>query len=394
MRATPTGPTMTEVPKIVHQRLRTGARPGVDRDHPQSDLLNAFAEQALSQTERENVLAHLALCAECRDIVVIALPPMTVPEPAALLEAESPRNLFEGTRRKSFLWPGLRWAALAAGIAVAVFFARPELQHLKTAAIHASAPAGAQSVPDLTASQAPVDNGSAPNSGPAKSQAPALQEMTGTNPNRSVGMNQNPASTTANTSDNHQPKQFGNANAKEPIPNASSPLIADAGTFSHQLAEPTRNQMAPIVRAKPPLDAPLGQSAGAQLQPGAESKESAGSATEVLKESPQWTIVAGALNRSLDGGRTWQTVLGMQNSLLCYASRGRHVWVAGHAGALLHSADGGATWTSITVSRDGQPLSADVTSISLQPPTAISLTTVGKGTWSSADDGKTWEVKP
>src|SRR5260221_13766211 len=73
---------MTDVPKIVHDRLRAalpsrilpgGAEP--EQVHPDADELTAFAEQALSATEREGLLQHLALCGDCREVVAVALPP-------------------------------------------------------------------------------------------------------------------------------------------------------------------------------------------------------------------------------------------------------------------------------------------------------------------------------
>ena len=76
---------MTEVPKIVHDRLRA-ALP--EQAHPDADLLAAFAEQALSATERDGVLQHLALCGDCRDVIALALPaadmvpPRTAPQTA------------------------------------------------------------------------------------------------------------------------------------------------------------------------------------------------------------------------------------------------------------------------------------------------------------------------
>ena len=55
--------------------------------HPDADQLSAFAEDALPAHEREQTLAHLAGCADCRTIVSLALPPMEdVPQlqPAAV----------------------------------------------------------------------------------------------------------------------------------------------------------------------------------------------------------------------------------------------------------------------------------------------------------------------
>src|ERR1700686_3077508 len=61
---------MTEVPKIVYDRLRAAVP---ERAHPDVDLLSAFAEQALSATEREGVLQHLALCGDCRWVAAAVL---------------------------------------------------------------------------------------------------------------------------------------------------------------------------------------------------------------------------------------------------------------------------------------------------------------------------------
>ena len=74
---------MTEVPKIVYDRLRA-ARPQGDLPHPDAGLLAAFAERALSASERDGMLKHLALCEDCREVIAMALPdPGIVAVPAA-----------------------------------------------------------------------------------------------------------------------------------------------------------------------------------------------------------------------------------------------------------------------------------------------------------------------
>lgn len=44
--------------------------------HPDADQLNAFVEHALPPHEQEQTLAHLAICADCRSIVSLSLPPV------------------------------------------------------------------------------------------------------------------------------------------------------------------------------------------------------------------------------------------------------------------------------------------------------------------------------
>lgn len=93
---------MQNIPKIVQDRLK--AAPAV-ADHPGADLLTAFSEQALPESERVRVLEHLARCAGCRDVVALALPASEAIEPVP------------ATPRHGWLtWPTLRWAFVAAGV--------------------------------------------------------------------------------------------------------------------------------------------------------------------------------------------------------------------------------------------------------------------------------------
>jgi hypothetical protein len=114
---------MPEVPKIVYQRLGAGAP---EASHPDPDVLTAFAEQTLSAAEREGTLQHLARCGECREWVALSTPPLaTAPQPVAAADNEAPVTIAAkgrvetGGQRSWFGWRGLRWAALAAGVAVA-----------------------------------------------------------------------------------------------------------------------------------------------------------------------------------------------------------------------------------------------------------------------------------
>ena len=94
---------MEQLPKIVQQRLQRRAQPGV---HPDPDLLTAYAEKSLNDRERAHVLQHLAECADCRDVLSLAMPGI---EPARA----------PGPERSNWLsWPILRWGALAACIVV------------------------------------------------------------------------------------------------------------------------------------------------------------------------------------------------------------------------------------------------------------------------------------
>ena len=78
---------MQRVPKIVQQRLASGQA----GQHPDADLLAAFAENSLLERERGVVLSHLSRCGDCRSIVALAQPVTdTLPVIAAERTRKSP----------------------------------------------------------------------------------------------------------------------------------------------------------------------------------------------------------------------------------------------------------------------------------------------------------------
>ncbi len=95
---------MQNVPKIVRERLRAAA-PAVN--HPDADLLTAFAEHSLPGVERDVVLEHLARCGDCREIVALALP-----------ATEFVDRAIQPSPSGWLTWPALRWAFVAAGVVV------------------------------------------------------------------------------------------------------------------------------------------------------------------------------------------------------------------------------------------------------------------------------------
>jgi hypothetical protein len=95
---------MEQLPNIVRERLK----PAAGRDHPDPDLLSAFAEQVLPERERSRVLLHLSNCATCRDVLAVALP--ATETPSVTLDTAHPVPWFR--------WPILRWGAAAACVVI------------------------------------------------------------------------------------------------------------------------------------------------------------------------------------------------------------------------------------------------------------------------------------
>jgi hypothetical protein len=99
---------MNKLPNIVRARL-SAVEAG---DHPDPDLLTAFAEQALAEQERSKVLAHLSRCCDCREVLAVAMPSLAS---AALATASS---IDTGRRRSWFSGLAVRWGVAAACVVI------------------------------------------------------------------------------------------------------------------------------------------------------------------------------------------------------------------------------------------------------------------------------------
>jgi hypothetical protein len=63
---------MPELSTLLRQRLR--ATEDRKSQHPDPDTLNAYMEELLSSGERDQVLQHLSVCSQCREVISLALP--------------------------------------------------------------------------------------------------------------------------------------------------------------------------------------------------------------------------------------------------------------------------------------------------------------------------------
>ena len=87
--------------------------------HPDADSLNAFVEQALAAPEREQILAHLAGCSRCRQVIFLAQQAASDAEASARVPASRPT-----AQPKAWFWNWrFAWvpaAAMAAVLAMVV----------------------------------------------------------------------------------------------------------------------------------------------------------------------------------------------------------------------------------------------------------------------------------
>ena len=100
---------MSKLPHIVRQRLAAPSSGNTGADHPDADLLTAFAERQLAAPERERVLAHLGTCASCREIVALATPESVATQPV----------LTPARTRSWWSIPSYQYGLVAAALALA-----------------------------------------------------------------------------------------------------------------------------------------------------------------------------------------------------------------------------------------------------------------------------------
>ena len=449
---------MTEVPKIVYDRLRA-ASPG--QAHPDPDLLTAFAEQALSATERDGILQHLALCGDCRDVIALALPAAdAVPSPIADEDSVRTTVLRAGapaSRKPGLAWPTLRWAALAAGVAVAAaaLLLHPgklnqatmpsaDRQVATTVAPASGAPI-ASPLADQSAALAKTDEPQAKSESRLSKSLKAGRVLTPipqAEPGILLADNKKDSDQADRPSARARALEFDaqrrgaatqSVEVSEAAPEMTPPASGAAGNLMARNNPPPSDAPA-IEKAKPALPekevdeqeqklkaATVPGTPRLQAMNGMSAARLASTTTESVAPHVAWSITGGVLQRSLDSGQSWQDALHPDHPLLCYASHDHDVWAGGQAGTLFHSANGGVTWVQVQPSIKTRQLSSDITHLelrnnelrnnafrknesqndelrrdaqdSVRHPAEIVLSTRDHEIWSSADLGKTWDKK-
>ena len=464
---------MEQLPKIVQQRLQATAKAGV---HPDPDLLTAFAEKSLNERERGQVLQHLAQCADCRNVISLAIP-----------EVEAAPSTPAKLRTPWLTWPVLRWGALAACVVVVSaavtlhYERRPNSAPTIAKTTPASAPpanvpvesqttnlAGeklaAKVIPPLSegdrdrlpagklAKQSDSDKENATSAvatsavngvlvgGPAKNslaneRMADAATMSANKPSRPMGQiaaAPAPAAPPATKVINGAPESGGRTdNAEyvarsmnqtvtvqsEPLPAPSTAeaverkakdempkreSAASAGVVAGTLSG---DQKADVSSAETVSGAYDGQLRSKKLATQTAIAKMSTAKTSIAQTSISQTLPAearlrwtlspdGSVQRSLDSGKTWQTIPVAGNIVFrALAANDSDIWVGGSAGALFHSADAGQHWDQIKPSVDGKPLAADIIGLKFSDALHGSLTTSSSQIWNTSDGGSSWHIE-
>lgn len=345
---------MADMPNIARRRLQAGTKPEV---HPDPDLMTAFVERSLSQREQSEILQHLAQCGECREVVALSLPEYPVAVPRSV-----------PVRSAWLSWPVLRWGALAACVVVVGAAVTLHYRSTKTSP---------------TAITVPSSDAAIAQSRPAVAHATLL-----------------PPSTPAFAK--RRPTTSGRLQAgSKAAPLASQTAeAAGASTLVASAGPPAEGvQMVPG-RAKDESEMSSAAKTGMSLAGGMPARQEMASSAMIARAAtvpanvtPRWTLTSdGMLQRSLDSGKTWETILvASPGSFRALTADGFDIWVGGAKGALYHSIDAGQHWMKVQPVAAGTSLTADIIGIEFADLQHGTLTTADKQTWITADAGRTWQ---
>ena len=442
---------MEPIPQIARQRLQAKAEPG---EHPDADLLTAFAEKSLSATEREQIFQHLAVCADCREVLLLAQP-QAGPEPAPAFHF--PERWLGGTWLRGN-W--LRWGIVAACAVVvvsgAVLLRYPRQQLTSPAPQAPPLVASARQAPEASLDRLapPPAEKRAPTREREKDRSAQLQLAPGRHqltldrqtatesavkaqadkelassalPQKELP---GPAAGVASAKAEAFQKKVLAGGAVAAAETKSAPLYAKAAADQLKddktkdkdelrrdapAAPPPASTEVQVTASAPPVttDAAAANIAPAQTSETVEissvPRAAAGvtggrgalakpQSNMVMRKAanviaPRWIVSSdgSSLLRSLDSGNTWQTVAVANNVMIrAVSAAGSEVWAGGSAGALYHSSDLGGHWVQVNPEAGGERLTTDIVGIDFTDAQHGKVTTATREVWITGDGGQSW----
>lgn len=334
--------------------------------HPDADLLTALAEGSLLQRERQRLLTHLAVCAECREALgaaaEAALDSADEVKPFVLDHVMPPR------RRIWLPWTSMAALLLVAVSAVLFYQRRPALPTSPTIATK-----GAVQSPVAVLQQSKEPPASQPME-TAKKEAKSeprsrMEADAGLDQLRQLPL---PEETSAAKT----AQQDHAVLAVNPVPG----LLSES--------QPSEEDSKSEALGAPVLKAARVPSASAFVNTTTERALSAPSATAATR--PHWRINgAGQAERAFGDG-SWAAVLTFEPSRMRVVSVfGGEVWIGGDHSRLYRSTDNGTTWTLVPLpDKNGREHS--IAHIRFQTRQSGTVESADGVTWTTVDGGDTW----
>jgi hypothetical protein len=337
--------------------------------HPDADVLTAFSENALLDRERKEVMAHLAVCADCREVLSIA----TSAAPGRVAETQ-PQLLPPATLSPLRAW--LPWVATAAAVVIAASAVLIHQQNLrvKSGSNQTANVATKELVPPAAATDQQSQL-SVPLGPKAVRQKPSPQSASSVS---------KPAMPSPPIEAPSLAAKLGET-PEEPL----RPIGGTQLNTTSVAAAPTAEVAAQSVEASPVPAQPMSQShaalAGA-LRGSAMSKATSGTVAR-----PHWRINENGQPERSFGNGPWQAVLPNELTKMRVVSvSGNDVWVGGENLRLFHSSDNGTTWTLVALP-DKNDREHAITHILFQTEQTGAVDSDDGTSWTTTDGGVTWK---
>jgi len=358
--------------------------------HPDADLLTALAEGSLLEREREKVFAHLAGCADCREVLNGAMGAAEIPV----------GELKPFLMARPTIAPGRRWvpwASIAAAIVLVstvglVYRQRMEWKGPAKAENTEEASSTNQPLPPVSAEPGPGTRASAVE--PAAKKLKSADYSQGATPMASAV--ETPAEELKQSDASDQSAQLETAGAQE-TRKESIPAARDSHEASAPAPAAARQESVPTTQAEVQAEAQP-QSAPAFLALGPAFEMNNASRRALNKSSlaamvarPKWRIDStGAAERAIGAG-AWQKVLPDESAKMrVVLVLNADVWVGGENTHLYLSVDNGNTWNAITLPAKGGSDHA-IVHISFKTQQTGTVEADDGTSWSTTDGGASWK---
>jgi photosystem II stability/assembly factor-like uncharacterized protein len=180
---------------------------------------------------------------------------------------------------------------------------------------------------------------------------------------------------------------------KEADGKRGQPLDSKAKSYDQLAAkqaaelDATGAAVAPLARAATPY-APTDKD---EFRASSSQMANVGSLTSARQVATWQMTEAGNLQRSFDGGKSWESVsVGQPVRLRVVAAIGFHIWAGGNGGLLFHSRDGGNSFSVVRVGREHSTLGGDIVTLAFPDAQHGRLETSAHEVWTSSDGGQSW----
>ena len=177
-------------------------------------------------------------------------------------------------------------------------------------------------------------------------------------------------------------------------PRQDSPPAGEPSLSKNKVQVPASTEVVQVEAAAATVDNTLANAYNGREKDELHASSSSANlgAFNAARQAVKWQISeSGALQRSVDDGKTWESVtLDQAVKLRAVTAAGFHIWAGGDSGALFHSQDGGDHFAAVKVHRRHSVLTGDIVTLTFQDVQHGRLETASHEVWLTTDGGQSW----